>query len=82
MNEFEQRFIVKYFHLKGWRNSKVTIELESTFQGSALSRATAKRWLRKVKSGDLSCLDENRPGRLLAILRLPKMQRVQSRLFH
>jgi hypothetical protein len=43
MNEFEQRFIVKYFHLKGWGNRRITAELESTFQGSALSRATVKR---------------------------------------
>jgi transposase len=68
MNEFEQRFIVKSFHLKGWGNRRITAEFESTFQGSALSRATTKRWLRKLKSGDLSCLDENRPCRLVTIL--------------
>jgi hypothetical protein len=44
----------------------------STFQGSVLSRATVKRWLRKFKSGDLSCLDENRPGRPLTILGPPR----------
>jgi hypothetical protein len=68
MNKFEHRFIIKYFHLKGWGNRRITAELESTFQGSALPRATVKRWLRKFKSGDLSCLDENRPDRPLTIL--------------
>jgi transposase len=68
MNEFEQRFIMKYFHLKGWGNRRITAELEGTFQGSALSRATVKPWLRKFKSSDLSCLDENRRGRPLTIL--------------
>jgi transposase len=82
MNEFEQRFIVKYFHLKGWENRKITTELEGTFQGSALSRATVKGWLRKFKSGDLSCLDENRPGKPPTILGPPKRHEVQSRLFH
>jgi hypothetical protein len=54
MNDiFEQRFIVKYLHLKGWGNKKITTELENTFQGSALSKAIAKRRLRKFKSGDL-----------------------------
>jgi transposase len=68
MNEIEQRFVVKYFHLKGWGNKRITAELESTFQGSALSRATVKRWIRKFKSGDLSCHDEPRAGRPLTIL--------------
>jgi hypothetical protein len=68
MNKFEQRFIVKYFHLKGWGKRRVIAELESTFQGAALSRVIVKRWLRKLKGGDLSCLDENRPRRPLTIL--------------
>jgi hypothetical protein len=32
--------------------------------------------------GDLSCLDENRPGKPLTILGPPKRHQVQSRLFH
>jgi transposase len=81
MNEFEQRFIVRYFHLKGSGNRRIIAELESTFQGSVLSRSTVKRWLRKFKSGDLLCLDENRPCRPLIILGLPERHQVQSRLF-
>jgi hypothetical protein len=42
MDEFGQRFIVKYFHLKRYKNNKITAELERTFQSSALSRATLK----------------------------------------
>jgi hypothetical protein len=35
--------------------------------------ATVKRWLRKFKSGDRSCLNQNRPDRPLPILRpVPK----------
>jgi hypothetical protein len=49
-------------------NRRITAELETRFQGSALSRPTVKPWLLKFKSGDLSCLDENRPGRPLTIL--------------
>jgi hypothetical protein len=61
MDEFEQRFIVKHFHLKGWGNNKITAELETTFQGSALSKATVKRWLQKFKTGDLLCSDQPGP---------------------
>jgi transposase len=68
MDEFEQRLVVKYFRLKGRGNKRITAELESTFQGCALSRETVKRWLRKFKSGDLSCADLRRPGRPLTIL--------------
>jgi transposase len=67
MDEFEQRFIAKYFHLKGRGNKKITAELESTFQGSALSRETVKRELRKFKTGDLSCHDQPRSRRPLTI---------------
>jgi hypothetical protein len=43
MSEFEQRFIVKYFHLNGWGNRRITAELESPFQGFALSGVTVKQ---------------------------------------
>jgi transposase len=68
MGEFGQKFVVKYFSLKGWGNKKITAELESTFQRCALSRATVKRWLRYFNSGDLSCADLPRRGRPLTSL--------------
>jgi hypothetical protein len=64
MDEFEQRFTFKPLHLKGWGNKRIITELESTFQGSALSMVTVKQWLRKFKSGDLSRPDW-RPVRIL-----------------
>jgi transposase len=67
MDEFEQRFIVKYFHMKGGENKKIIAALESTFQGSGLSRAMVKRWLQKFQTGDLSFNDQLRRGRPLAI---------------
>jgi hypothetical protein len=57
MDSFEPRFIVK----------RITGELESVFQSSALSRATVKQWLRKFKSGDRSSSDESRQERPLTI---------------
>jgi hypothetical protein len=44
------------------------MELESPVHDSGLFRAMVKGWLRKFKSGDLSCSDETRTGRSLTIL--------------
>ena len=68
MDEVEQRFVVKYFFIKGWGNKKITAELQTTFQDSALSNSTVKRWIRKFKNGDSSCDDDSRPGRPVTIL--------------
>jgi hypothetical protein len=68
MDEFEQRVIVKDFHLKGWANKKIITESKSAFQGSAMSRATVKRRFQNFKTGDLSRPDEPHPGRLLTTL--------------
>jgi hypothetical protein len=69
LDEFEERFILKHLHLKGWEKKRIRTELNSTFQGSVSSRATVKRWFQKFKSGDLSHGDESHPGRPLTILR-------------
>jgi transposase len=62
MDEVEQRFVVKYFFIKGWSNKKITAELQTTLHDSALSSSTVKRWIRKFKNGDLSCDDDSGPG--------------------
>jgi transposase len=56
MDEVEQRFVVKYFYLKGWGNTKTTPELQKAFHDSALSNSTIKRWTRKFKNGDFSVM--------------------------
>jgi hypothetical protein len=40
MDEVQQRFVGKYFFLKGWGNKKITAELQTTFHDSALSSST------------------------------------------
>jgi transposase len=66
MDEVEQRFVLKYFFLKGWGNKMITAELQTTFGDSAISNSTVKRWIRKFKNGDFSGDDDSRPGRPLA----------------
>jgi transposase len=55
MDEVEQRFVAKYFFIKGWGNKKLTAEVQMTFHHSAFSSSTVKRWMRKFKNGDLFC---------------------------
>jgi transposase len=62
MDEVEQRFVVKYFFIKGWGNKRITAKLQTTFHGSVMSISTVKRWTRKFKNGDLFCDDDSRPG--------------------
>jgi hypothetical protein len=65
MDQIEQRVMVKYFFLKGHGSKLIHKELVSTFHDNAISLSTFKNWLRRFKSGDLSCGDEELPGRLL-----------------
>jgi hypothetical protein len=46
----------------------------STLQDNAISLSIVKKWLRRFKSGDFSCGDEERPGRSLISLG-PALQR-------
>jgi hypothetical protein len=63
MGEVEERFVVKYFFIKGWRNKKITVKLQTTFHDSALSSFIVKRSIRKLKNSDLSRDDDSHPGR-------------------
>jgi transposase len=65
MDRIEQRVMAKYFFLKGHGSKLIHKELVSTFQDNAISLSTAKNWLGRFKSGDLSCSDEERRGRCL-----------------
>jgi transposase len=75
MDEVEQRFVVKYFVIKGWDDKKINVELQTTFHDSALSSSTAKKWIRKFKNDDFSCDDDSRPGRIMTILG-PVLQKI------
>jgi transposase len=67
MDEVEQRFVVKYFDIKGRVNKKITAELQATFHDSAISNSTVKRWIREFKNGDSSFDDDPRPVRPMKI---------------
>jgi hypothetical protein len=68
MDRIEQRVMVKYFFLKEQGSKLIHKELVSPIQDNAISLSTVKNWLRRFKSGDLSCGDEERPGRRLICL--------------
>jgi transposase len=53
--------MVKYFFLKGYESRLIHKELVGTL-------LTVQNWLKRFKSGDLSCGDEERPGRPLISL--------------
>jgi transposase len=67
-DEVEERFIVRYFFLKGLGNKRISAELHSTLHSSAIPNSTVKRWINKFETGDLSCDEYARPGRRTKIL--------------
>jgi hypothetical protein len=70
MDHIEQRMMVTSFFLKGHGSKLIHKQLVSIFQDNTISLSTVKNWLRRFKSGELSCGDEERPGRLLISLGL------------
>jgi hypothetical protein len=72
--------MVKYFFLKGHKSILVHKELVSTLQDNVTARSTVKNRLRRFKSGDLSCFDEEKPGRPLISL-VSALQRVLRKFF-
>jgi transposase len=74
MDRIEQRVMVEYFFLKGDGSKLIHKELVSILQDNVISLSTIKNWLRKFKSGDLSCGDKERPGRPLISMG-PALQR-------
>jgi transposase len=60
--------MVNYFFLKGHGSKLIHQDLVNTFQDNAVSLSTVKNWLRRFKSGDLSCDDKERPARHLSSL--------------
>jgi hypothetical protein len=75
MDGIAQRVKVKYFFLKGHGSKLIDKEFVSTLQDNAISLYTVKNWPRRFKSGDLSCGDEEQPGRPLISLG-PALQRL------
>jgi hypothetical protein len=73
-DRIEQRVMAKYVFLKGHWSKLIYKEIVSTLQDNAMSLSVAKNCLRRFKSGDVSCGDEERPGRPLISLD-PALQR-------
>lgn len=63
MEKHEQRFVVKFYFLKGFGCKKIHRKLGDTLGDSAMSITSVKRWLDRFKNGDFSCQDLERSGR-------------------
>jgi hypothetical protein len=74
MDRIEQRMMVKFFFLTRHGSKLIHKELVNTLQDNAISLCTIKNWPKRFTSGDLSCGDEERPGRPLISMG-PALQR-------
>jgi transposase len=68
MEKCQQRVIIHYFSLKGWGVRKIHKEMRDTLRSDQYSQAQISRWLARFSTGDISSLDEARPGRPRSIL--------------
>jgi transposase len=63
--------MIDYFSLKGWGARKIQKKLTDTLGSDLSSQAEISRWLARFRAGNISCLDEARPGALFSILGPP-----------
>jgi Fe2+ or Zn2+ uptake regulation protein len=68
MDRIEQRVRVKNFFLEAVGSKLTHKKLVSTLQDNAISLSTVMNWLKRFKSGNLSCDDEEQLGRPLISL--------------
>jgi hypothetical protein len=68
MEKSQQRVIIYHFSLKGWGARKIQNELMDALRLDVYLQAQISQWLAPFSVGDISCLDETRPGRPLSIL--------------
>jgi hypothetical protein len=68
MDRIEQRVTVKYFFLKGHESKLIHKELVNTLQDNAIPVSIVKNWIRGFESGELSCREDELPGRPLISL--------------
>jgi hypothetical protein len=59
----KQRFVVKFFFLKGLCSKVIHRELTAVLGSTAYSSTQIKEWRARFKAGDLSYEDKFRPGR-------------------
>lgn len=63
MNEICKRYVISYFHLKGFKPSEIKSELDPTLGDSSPSYSTIKFWVTELKRGRTDLQDEHRSGR-------------------
>jgi hypothetical protein len=71
MEKREQRFVIKFLWLLGERPRQIYHELLATLGSDASSEDSVQYWVGRFASGDTSCEDISRPGRLLTDLAEP-----------
>jgi hypothetical protein len=63
MEKSGQRFVAKFFFLKGLGSKEIQRKLTAVLGSTAYSLIQIKEWRARFKTGDLSCEDKFRLGR-------------------
>jgi transposase len=61
----EQRAVIRFLRLKGFRASAIAAEFKSVYETEALALSTVKTWRKRLSEGRASLYDDPRCGRPL-----------------
>ena len=68
MEKIGHRYVIQYFHFKGFSPTTIKDKLDSTLGESTSSFATIKYWVTELKESRTSCQDEHRSGRASEVI--------------
>jgi hypothetical protein len=63
MEKHKQRFVIKFFWMRGLAPCAIYQELQHTLGSTAYREDSVENWVRRFVSGDTSCVDLPRAGR-------------------
>jgi hypothetical protein len=63
MEEFEQRFVIKFLFIKDLRSKAIHSRLDAALAAVARSLTQVEEWIGRFKTGDSSCQDHCCTGR-------------------
>lgn len=67
IDKMENRAIIKYLYLKGFRGKEIYEDMVNTLHNDFPSYATVENWVACFKRGKLSIQDDERPGRFISV---------------
>ena len=79
MEKIGHRHVIQYYHLKGFSQTNIEVELDSSPRASAPSFIRIMYWVAESKRGRMSCQDEHcsvRPNKVITTQMVKKVHKM------